>query len=230
MPNSYHYFESGEVSSDRFLIEIELLKQLQTADLLHDLDWTSYDTPALISFVQAGINEAKDELALRHTDHGNVSEERQAQEDFIGQCLERHRQTLIAQNYPDKRISRHMIVNIVFVLVSLIFLLGFFIYEYVRFSGHHPFMLTLHRPLTTQRRHLSFTDDLFVVVVAVSGGLILGCIIATTRVSRKMILLEMFAFFIVVLLLIGKVQQIIRFLTMFREQPSSRLYAYMYSW
>ena len=229
MPNCYHYFESGEVSSDRFLIEIELLKQLQTAGLLHDLDWTSYDTPSLISFVQAGINEAKDELTWRRTDHANASEERQAQEDFIDQCLERHRQPPIDQNYPHEEISRHMIVNVVFVLVGLTFLLGFFIYEYVRFNGHHPFMFTLHRPLTTQRRHLSFTDDLFVVVVAFSSGLILGCIIATTRVSWKMILLEIVAFFIIVLLLIGKVQQIIRFLSMFREQPSSRLYAYMYS-
>lgn len=229
MPNCYHYFESGEISSDRFLVEIELLKQLQAVDLLHDLDWTSYDTPALISFVQAGINEAKDELRLRRTDQTNPSEERQAQEDFIDRCLERHRQSPIDPSYPHERISRHMMVNIVFILVSLIFLVGFFIYEYVRFNGHHPFMFTLNRPLTTQRRHLSFTDDLFVILVAFSSVLILGCIIATTRVSRKTILVEIVAFFIVVLLLIGKVQQIIRFLSMFREQPSARLYAYMYS-
>lgn len=226
MPNCYHYFESGEVSSGRLLIEIELLKQLQTAGLLHDIEWTSYGTPALISFVQAGINEAKDELTSRRTDY---SEERQAQEDFIDQCLERHRQSPIDQRYSHERISRHMIVNVAFVLVGLTFLLGFFIYEHVRFNGHHPFMFTLNRPLTTQRRHLSFTDDLFVVVVAFISGLILGCIIATTRVSRKMILLEIFAFFIGVLLLIGKVQQIIRFLSMFREGPSRGLYAYMYS-
>ena len=229
MPNCYHYFESGEVSNGRFLIEIEILKQLQEAGLLHDLDWTWYGTSALIHFVRAGIDDAKDELALRQIDNTNSSEEKRAQDDFIAQCLQRHRHSPVDESYPRERISLHVIINLVFFLAGLIFLLGFLIYEYVRFHGHHPFVLTLNRPLTTQRRHLSFTDDLFVVLVAFSSGLILGCIIVTTRISRKMMLLEIAAFVVVGLVLGGKVQQIIVFLSKFRERSSPHLYAYIYS-
>ncbi|CAF3936160.1 unnamed protein product, partial [Rotaria sp. Silwood1] len=47
MPNSYHYFESNEISYERLLLEIELLKQLQEINLLKNLDWKFYDTCAL---------------------------------------------------------------------------------------------------------------------------------------------------------------------------------------
>src|ERR1700722_4037755 len=107
MPNSYRYFESGEVSHERLLLEIELLKQLQEVDLLQNLEWNAYDTSALRLFYQAGIREAHNELIRRYGNHSNQFE----QYDFIQQCIRKHEKSPIEENFKQQQISFPLIIN-----------------------------------------------------------------------------------------------------------------------
>ena len=156
MPNSYHYFESGEVSQERLDLEIELLKQLQEANLLKNLNWNEYDTSALRLFHQAGIRDVSKELIQRYGDQPKECE----QNDFIEQCIRKHRLSPIKGNFKQQRISFPLILNILFIFICLSSVLGLFIYQYIKVNHQHHFTESLDRPLTTKRRHLSFTDDL----------------------------------------------------------------------
>jgi hypothetical protein len=193
MPNRYHYFESGEVSHERLLLEIELLKQLQQANLLQNLDWNSYDTSALKIFLQAGIREANDELSQRYINNSNKVE----QYDFIHQCIEKHQKSPIEENFKQQRFSFPLILNIIFILICLFFV----IYEYIKFNHQHHLLTSLDHPLTTKRRYLSFTDDLSVIVLTFTCAIILGSTMIATRFSRKIILLGIVALLIIIIFL-----------------------------
>jgi hypothetical protein len=193
MPNRYHYFESGEVSHERLLLEIELLKQLQQANLLQNLDWNSYDTSALKIFLQAGIREANDELSQRYINNSNKVE----QYDFIHQCIEKHQKSPIEENFKQQRFSFPLILNIIFILIYLFFV----IYEYIKFNHQHHLLTSLDHPLTTKRRYLSFTDDLSVIVLTFTCAIILGSTMIATRFSRKIILLGIVALLIIIIFL-----------------------------
>lgn len=225
MPNPYHYFESGEVSHERLFLEIELLKQLQDANLLQNLDWNAYDTSALKLFHQAGIREATKELTRRYGNQPNECE----QYDFIEQCVRKHRIYPVMENFKHQRISCPLILNIIFILVCLSSVIGLFIYQYIKFNHQHHLIESLDRPLTTKRRHLSFTDDLSVILLTFTCALILGSSIIATRFSRKIILFGIFALVIIILFLILKVHQMITFLSKYRELRWPMLYDYMYS-
>lgn len=223
MPNSYHYFESGEVSPERLSLEIEILKQLHEVNLLHNLDWKSYDTTALNLFVQAGIQEANDELTQRYINHSNEFE----QIDFINQCIQKS--PSIKQNFKQQRTPLTFIFNLIFIVICLFFVIGLFIYEYIKFGHQHHFLQSLEHPLTAKRRHLSFTDDLPMIILTFTNAIILGCTIFATRFSRKMILFGLFALLIIIILLIKKGHQIITFLSKYRELRWPMLYDYIYS-
>jgi hypothetical protein len=219
MPNSYHYFESGEVSQERLDLEIELLKQLQEANLLKNLNWNEYDTSALRLFHQAGIREVSKELIQRYGDQPKECE----QNDFIEQCIRKHRLSPIKENFKQQRISFPLILNILFIFICLSSVLGLFIYQYIKFNHQHHFTESLDRPLTTKRRHLSFTDDLSVILLTFTSVLILSSSIIATRVFG------IFAFAIIIALLIFKVHQVITLLSEYRELQWPKLYNYMYS-
>ena len=226
MPNSYHYFESGEVSHERLLLEIELLKQLQEANLLHNLDWKSYDTSALSLFVQAGIQEANDELTQRHVNHTTKFE----QFDFIQQCIRKHQiSPSIKNNLKQQQTPLTLILNSIFIIICLLFVIGLFIYEYIKSNHQHHFLQSLDHPLTAKRRHLTFIDDLPIILLTFTSGVILGCTIFATRFSRKIILFGIFALLITIVLLIKKSHQIITFLSKYRELRWPMLYDYIYS-
>ena len=225
MPNSYHYFESGEVSHERLLIEIELLKQLKQADLLDNLDWKSYDTPALRLFLQAGIREVNDELIQRHRNTSNEFE----QFDFISQCIQKHQISPIKDNFKQQKTSLILILNTIFIFISLFSVIGLFIYEYIKYNHQHRLLKSLDRPLTSKQRHLSFTDDLPIILLTFASGIILACIIVATRYSRKLIVFGIFALIIIIILLIKKGHEIITFLSKYRELRWPMLYDYMYS-
>ena len=218
MPNSYRHFESGEVSRERLRLEIELLKNLQRADLLHDLDWTLYDTPARILFVEAGL----------HAVHGGYSKEpirRLNQTIFIQHCLRQHPRSFDDGGAKQQRVSRLFMIHLIFLLVSLVFLIAFAIYNDVR----PPLLASLDAPLTSKRRHLSFTDDLVVVLLAAASGIALGCVMVATRFRRRIVLLGIFLQLIMIVLLIAHVDRIARFLSRYRERRWPLLYDYMYS-
>ncbi|CAF3210505.1 unnamed protein product [Rotaria sp. Silwood2] len=226
MPNSYHYFESGEVSHERLLLEIELLKQLQQANLLNNLDWKLYDTFSLKIFHQIGIYEVNDELTQRYRNNSNEYE----QYNFISQCIQKHEISSINENFKQQQqTSLIIILNTIFIFICLLFIIGFFIYEYIKYDHKYYLLKLLNHPLTTKRRHLSFTDDLSIILLTFTSSIILGCIIIATRFNRKIILFGIFALLIIVLLLIKKGQQIITILLTYRELRWSMLYDYMYS-
>jgi hypothetical protein len=225
MPNSYHYFESGEVSQERLALEIELLKQLQDANLLQNLDWNEYDTSALRLFHQAGIREVSQELTRRYGNQPKKCE----QNDFIEQCIRKHRIYSIKDNFKQQRISFPLILNIIFILICLSSVIGLFIYQYIKFNHQHHLIKSLDRPLTTKRRHLSLTDDLPIILLTFTCALILGSSIIATRFSRKIILFGIFVLVIIIIFLILKVHQMITFLSKYRELRRSMLYNYMYS-
>jgi len=226
MPNSYHYFESGEISPERLLLEIEVLKQLKEANLLDNLDWKSYDTSALSRFVQVGIQEANDELTQRHINHSNEF----VQSDFIDQCIRKHQiSSSIKENFKQQQTSLTLILNGIFIFICLFSVIGLFIYEYITFDHQHHFLQSLAHPLTSKRRHLSFLDDLPVILLTFTSSIILGCTIAGTRFSRKIILFGIFTLLISIVLLIKKSQQVIIFLSKYRELRWPMLYDYMHS-
>jgi hypothetical protein len=223
MPNSYHYFESGEVSYERLLLEIELLKQLQEADLLDDLDWTLYDTSALVLFVQSGIREANHELSLRHTNHSDDFQQKSKQYHFIYQCIRKHQTSQIKEKLKHQSISWHLII--IFIFICLAFVIGL----YIKFDHQHRLLTSLAHSLTAKRRHLSFTNDLPIILLTFASAIVLGCTIAATRFSRKIILVGIFALLLIVILLIKKAHHIITFLSTYRELRWPMLYDYMYS-
>ena len=225
MPNPYRYFESGEVSLERFALEIELLKQLQDVNLLHNLDWGAYDSAALRQFQQAGVCEAGQEL-MRRQGHCPTKVE---QAGFIEECIRKHRTSIIDENLKQQRFSLPLCLNMIFVLICLIFVIGLFVYQYIKFNHQHPLFQSLDRPLTTKRRHLSFTDDLPILLLTFACAIILGSTIIATRFSRKMILLGIFLLVGVIVFLIVKLNQIVSFLSKYRELRWPKLYYYMYS-
>ncbi|CAF1020615.1 unnamed protein product [Rotaria sp. Silwood1] len=225
MPNSYHYFESNEISYERLLLEIELLKQLQEINLLKNLDWKFYDTYALKIFFQAGIYEVNDELLQRYRNNSNEFE----QYNFISQCIEKYQISSINENFKQQQTSLIIILNIIFVFICILFVIGLFTYEYIKYDHQHSLFKLLDHPLTSKRRHLSFTDDLLLILLTFTSSIILGCIIIATRYNRKIILFEIFALFIIIILLIKKNHHIIIFLLTYRELRWSTLYDYMYS-
>lgn len=225
MPNPYHYFESGEVSQERLALEIELLKQLQEIDLLQNLDWSAYDTAALRLFHQAGIREASNELIRRDGNYSNEVE----QSDFIEECIRKHQVLPSRENFKQRGISLPLCLNMIFIFICLVFVIGLFIYQYIKFNHQHPLFQSLDRPLTTKRRHLLFTDDLPVILLTFTCAMILGSIIIATRFSWKIILFGIVVMVIVILFLIIKVHQIISFLSKYRELRWPMLYDYMYS-
>ncbi|CAF1120113.1 unnamed protein product [Rotaria sordida] len=226
MPNSYYYFESSEVSHERLLLEIELLKQLQEIDLLHNLNWKFYDTFTLKIFLQAGIYEVNDELIQRYRNNSNEFE----QYNFIFQCIQKHEISSINENFKQQQqqqqISFIIILNIIFIIICFLFIIGLFIYEY---NDQYYLLKLLDHPLTTKRRQLSFTDDLLIILLTFITSIILGCIIIATRFNRKIILFGIITLFIIIILLIKKVHQIIIFLFTYREIRWPMLYDYMYS-
>lgn len=217
MPNSYRYFESGEVSLDRFIIEVELLKELKKFDLLNGIDWSFYDTQALKIFLQAGIDEVNYELNRRYRKGSKEC-------NVINLCVQKHR---TEKNFKKQNVSFIIIFNTMFVIISVLFLIGFFIYEYRKFDNH--LFKTFDHPLTAKRRHLSFVDEFSIILLALTSGMILSYIIKTTKFSRKLILLGMVAFIIIILLVMRKTYQIVSFLSTYRELRWSMLYDYMYS-
>jgi len=225
MPTRYHYFESGEVSHERLLLEIELLKQLQQANLLQNLEWNSYDTSALRIFLQAGIREANDELSQRYINNSNKIE----QYDFIHRCIEKYQKSPIRENFKQQRFSFPLILNTIFIFIGLSFVIGLFIYEYITFNHQHHLFTSLNHPLTTKRRHLSFTDDLPVILLTFTCAIILGSTMIATRFSRKIILFGIVALLSIITVLIIKCHQIIIFLSKYRELRWPMLYDYMYS-
>ncbi|CAF1201376.1 unnamed protein product [Rotaria sordida] len=225
MPNSYYYFESSEVSHERLLLEIELLKQLQEINLLHNLNWKFYDTFTLKIFLQAGIYEVNDELIQRYRNNSNEFE----QYNFIFQCIQKHEISSINENFKQQQqqqISFIIILNIIFIIICFLFIIGLFIYEY---NDQYYLLKLLDHPLTTKRRQLSFTDDLLIILLTFITSIILGCIIIATRFNRKIILFGIITLFIIIILLIKKVHQIIIFLFTYREIRWPMLYDYMYS-
>ncbi|CAF1351771.1 unnamed protein product [Adineta steineri] len=225
MPNSYHYFESSEVSHKRLFLEIEILKELQQAGLLHNLEWNSYDTIALNLFIQAGIQEANDELSRRSVNHSYDFE----QLNFIDQCIQKHQTSpSINEQFKQQKISLPLIFNGIFIFLCLSFIIGFLIYEFIKFNHQHPLIKSLDHSLTTKRRYLSFTDDLLLILITLTSAIILGSIIIATRFSRKIILLAIVLLVITVSLLIMKSYQIIIFLLKYRELRWPALYDYLY--
>ena len=225
MPNPYHYFESAEVSVDRFALEIQLLKQLQNVNLLHDLDWSAYDTAALRRFQQVGIDEAGEELMRRQG-----SRPKQVKQlDFIESCIRKHRESPMKETLKRQKMFLSFYLNMIFVFVCLISVIGLFVYQYIAFNRQHPLFQSLDRPLTTKRRHLSFTDDLPILLLTFACAIILASIIIATRFSRKMILLGVLVLVMILVLLIVKLHQIVSFLSKYRELRWSKLYDYMYS-
>jgi hypothetical protein len=225
MPNAYHYFQSGEVSHERLLLEIEVLKQLRDADLLQDMNWNAYDTPALKLFHRSGIEEVNKELIRRYGNHSNQFE----QCDFIQQCIRKHQRSRIKENFKQQRISFPLVVNIIFIFICLFFVIGLFIYEDMKFHHQHHLFKSLDHPLTTKRRQLTFTDDLTIILLTFTSAIILGSIIMATRASRKIILLGIIAFLMIIIFLFIKCRQIITFLAKYRELRWPMLYDYMYS-
>ena len=218
MPNSYRYFESGEVSHERLRLEMELLTSFQRADLLHDLDWTSYDTPALILFVEAGL----------HAPHRESSKEpvrRSNQTAYIQHCLQHHPRSIDNGSAKRQRVSRLLIINLICLLVCLVLLIALAIYNHAR----PPLLAPLDAPLTSKRRHLSFTDDLVVLLLVAASGIALGCVMVATRFSRRILLLGIFLQLILIVLLITHVDRVTRFLSRYRELRWPLLYDYMYS-
>jgi hypothetical protein len=226
MPFIYYYFESSEVAHERFRVEIELLKQLQTGDLLHDLDWSSYDTLALTYFVRIGIEQAKKELIERQITTNGISYNRRIQLDFVHQCC---RQWSNNERVRVKHMPRHLLVNVAFIVVTIGILYAMFIHESIRYHGQHVFRQTLTRPLTSQRRHLTFNDDLLMIILTIVTSIVVGCTIVATRWHRTIVLLGMIILFFIVSLLVKKMQQIIVFLSTFREQPWRHLFNYFHS-
>lgn len=225
MPNPYRYFESGEVSLERLTLEIELLKQLQDVNLLHHLDWNAYDSAALQQFQQAGIHEAGQEFMQRQ----GISRRNIEHVEFIEECLRRHRTSPIEETFQRQKCSLPLGLNMIFVFICLTFAIALFVYQYIKFNQQHPLFQALDRPLTTKRRHLSFTDDLPILLLTFVCAIILGSTMIATRFSRKIILLGIFVLIVVVFFLIIKLNQIVSFLSKYRELRWPKLYDYMYS-
>lgn len=220
MPNNYHYFESGEVSDERLLLEIQLLKQLQKENLLENLDWKSYDTFALEIFSKEGIREVNNEIS-KSIEYNH----------FIQQCIIKHEKSIIKENFQQKqqRFSLPLIINIIFIFICLFFVIGLFIYEYIHYNHQHPLFNSLEHPLTTKRRHLLFTDDLSIILLTFTTTLILTSTIIATGLNKKIILFAIILILIIIIYLIIKGHQILTFLSKYRELRWTIVYDYIYS-
>ncbi|CAF1923059.1 unnamed protein product [Rotaria magnacalcarata] len=225
MPNPYHYFESGEISPERLLLEIELLKELKKADLLYNLDWASYDTHALKCFLDAGIEEVKEELTQRFRAKTNDFK----QYDFICQSIQKHQVSPIGENFKKQQISFTVIFNTIFIFICIFFVIGLFTYEYIKIDHQHHLLKSLDHPLTAKQRRLSFANDLSIIFLAFASGISLGCIIIATRFRRKIIILGIVTLCIIMILVTRKIHQIITFLSTYREIRWPMLYDYMFS-
>ncbi|UJR09482.1 hypothetical protein I4U23_013720 [Adineta vaga] len=213
MPNTYHYFESGEVSYERLSLEIEILKQLQKANLLHNIHWN-------------WNKDAKNELTHRH----NHRRKNVKQLNFIKQFIHQYRQSSsINEHIGKKKTLLPLIFNIGFLIVCLLFIIGLFVYEYIQFNHQHHLLKTLDYPLTAKRRQLSFTDDLFIILLTFTSCIILTCIIIATRFNRYIILFGFFTLIILIILLIAKVSYVVTFLSKYREIRWPDLYDYLHS-
>lgn len=224
MPNACRYFESGEVSHQRLLIEVELLKQLHEADLLRDLAWTSYDTPALCHFVQAGVKEAEDELVQRFPPRLENFEHRH----FVQQYLQHQNiSPSIEETSSRRKLPLLLIFNVAIVVAGLSFALGLIVYDYIHRPGH--LLRPLDFPLTTKRRRLSFSDDLPIVLLTFAGCILLGCVISATRFSRTIMIFAAVAAAAIAALLISKTYRVMTFLLKYRERRWPGLYDYLNS-
>ncbi|CAF0954788.1 unnamed protein product [Adineta ricciae] len=223
MPNSYHYFEAGEVSLQRIQLEIEILRQLQEANLLYDIDWGAYDTVALKLFVQAGINEVKNELDRRQTQQITSFE----QVNFIKLSVQRS--FVKQEDFQSKSSSVILILNTVLIIFCILSIGGLLLYEYVHFNDEHRLFMTLDYPLTAKRRQLSFTDNLSIILLTFTSYLVVSYVITATRLNRKLILFGILTLLIVILFLIRKVYQVMTFLSKHREIRWANLYDYLNS-
>ena len=226
MPNPYYYFESGEVSYERLLLEIELLKRLKCTDLLHHLNWKFYDTTALKIFLQVGIDEVIPELTRRFRHDSNEFE----QLNFIYQCIQKYQVDPIKENFKHKQpTSLILILDTIMIFICLFFVIGLSIYEFIQFDSRHHLLKSLDHPLTARRRHLSITDDLSVILLTFASSLLVGFIIFATRFSQKIILFGTITLFVIIILLVQKNYQLIIFLSTYRELRWAKLYDYLYS-
>ena len=205
MPNSYRYFESGEVSDERLFLEIELFKRCDRTDL-NGIDWSAYDTPFLRTLAQSGIDQVHDELIRRE-----MIEDEKNHQNFIEQCLRRP----VAMDERQEVSKRSW--SLIFILISLHLVVGYFLYEYVHHGGKHPFQQSLNRPLTARRRHLSFNDDFFIVLLTTTMASVVAGIIVATRYNRWILLIGILVALILLFVGLQKAKQIVMFLSKFRE-------------
>lgn len=215
MPNAYRYFQSGEISDQRFFLEIELLKKAETNDF-DGFQWDEYDTPFLRALVHVGLTHAKEALAEREKDHRDPSKVQQKQIDFIHQCLERHERKSMTNEEMFSRSKSFfpLISNLILAIISLFLLGGYFLSEH---------------PLTARRRHLFFTDDLSLVLLTSTMALTIACVIMATRFNRWILLIGILIAVGLVILGFGKAKRIIGFLSKFREKRWPNLYDSTYS-
>ena len=212
MPNSYRYVESGEVSDERLSLELELFRQCERTEL-HGIDWSAYDTPFLRTLAQMGIDQVHEELIRRE-----MSEEKEGQQSFIEQCRRRSMVTDERQEVSKRSWS------LLFVMISLYLVAGYFLYDSVRHHGEHPFQHSLNRPLTARRRHLSFNDDFFIVLLTLTLASAVACIVVATRFNRWILLTGILLAMVLLFIGLLKADQIVVFLSKFRESrwPTGR--------
>lgn len=218
MPNNYYYFESSEISYERLILEIQLLKQLKEKNFLQNLQWNAYDTPALKLFLQEGIDEVKYELSQRFRNHSKKSE----YDDFIKYSIENYRSSSYLSQ---QTFSFPFIVNIIFISICLFSIIGLFIYQYN--YEDNSFNILKH-PLTTKQRQLSFLDDLSIILLTFTTIMILALIILARRLNKKLILFGIILLAIIIIYLIIKYYLIIRFLSTYRELRWPMVCDYIY--
>ena len=229
MPNPYHYFESSEVSRERLLLEIELIKQLQESHLLENIDWSSYDSSALNLFLRAGVLQVSKELEHRQIDQEDSSEILSIQMDFIRQFIQHQQDKPVDSRTNQSKITFRFLFNAIWLGISILFLFFIFIRDQIKYSDQHTFLRLLNRPLTGKQRHLSSNDDHFIILLNIINAITLAYTIISIRFSRKMLFICICLQFTGLIIVIIRMQQIFHFLSEFREIRWTTFDNYLYS-